>query len=133
MFRSTPLAKYAYVYMAQPLCQGVPPFCLACMGTDNKFTAQHVMLRWKYIYVEGLKRNVHVISFGGNGDSRLLKATRTSVSPLIPSTDPLLQDVPSCGITSPIIPKQWGSWFHIHPMSISGCRPCCSKIKISAT
>ena len=56
MFRSTPLAKYAYVYMAQPLCQGVPPFCLACMGTDNKFTAQHVMLRWKYILCGGFEK-----------------------------------------------------------------------------
>ena len=33
-------AKYAFVYMAQPLCQNVLAFCLACLGTDNKFTAE---------------------------------------------------------------------------------------------
>lgn len=52
MFKTASKAKYAYVYMAQTLCLGAPSFCLACMGSDNKFTAQHVMLRWKYIYEE---------------------------------------------------------------------------------
>ena len=28
--------------MAQPLSQNVPAFCLACLGTDNKFTAEHI-------------------------------------------------------------------------------------------
>ena len=119
MFSTAPLAKYAYVYMAQPLCQGVPPFCLACMGTDNKFTAQHVMLRWKHIYMGCWKRNILVVSFGGDGDSRLMKAMRISVSLSIPSTEPLLQEVPACCVTPPNIPKEWGSWFHIHPKSIA--------------
>ena len=35
MFRKVSVAKYAYVYMAQPLWQNVPPFCLVCFGTDN--------------------------------------------------------------------------------------------------
>ena len=33
MFATT---KYAYVFMAQPLAQNTPAFCLACFGTDNK-------------------------------------------------------------------------------------------------
>jgi len=56
MFRSAAKAKYAYVYMAQSLCLKAPPFCLACIGSDNKFTAQHVMLRWKHIYEECSKK-----------------------------------------------------------------------------
>jgi len=36
-FKKASLAKYAMVYMVQPLTLGVPPFCLACIGTDNKF------------------------------------------------------------------------------------------------
>ena len=28
-----------------------PPFCLACVGTNNKFTAENVCLSWKYIYM----------------------------------------------------------------------------------
>ena len=51
--------------MAQPLFRGVPPFCLACMGTDSKFTTRHVMLRWKHICLECEKRNA--LSFGGDG------------------------------------------------------------------
>ena len=31
------IARSAYVYMAQPLCENTPPFCLACIGTNNKF------------------------------------------------------------------------------------------------
>ena len=36
----------ACVYMAQSLDQSIPAFCLACLGTDNKFTAEHVLMRW---------------------------------------------------------------------------------------
>jgi len=49
MFCENTVSKYAYVYMAQPLCSSVPSICLACLGTDNKFKAEDVMLRWKYI------------------------------------------------------------------------------------
>jgi len=56
MFRSAAKAKYAYVYIAQSLCLKAPPFCLVCIGSDNKLTAQHVMLRWKHIYEECSKR-----------------------------------------------------------------------------
>ena len=52
MFNSATVAKYAYVYMAQPLSRNTPPFCLSCMGTDNKFTAEEVLKRWKYIAAE---------------------------------------------------------------------------------
>lgn len=44
-----------YVVMAQPLKKGVPPFLLQIFGTNNKFTAQNVLLRWKYT-VDELRR-----------------------------------------------------------------------------
>ena len=84
MFKTTAKAKYAYVYMAQTLCLGAPSFCLACMGSDNKFSAQHVMLQWKYIYEECRKRNILVLSYGGDGDSRIMKAMKMSVSLFTP-------------------------------------------------
>ena len=31
-------ASYAYLYMAQALSSGVPPFCFALIETDNFFT-----------------------------------------------------------------------------------------------
>ena len=68
MFTKSAIAKYAYVYMAQPLKLNAPPFCLACFGTD-KFTAVEVMQRWNYIYEECKKRNIHILSYGSDGDS----------------------------------------------------------------
>ena len=41
MFADHTIARYAYVYMAQPLDHNIPAFCL---GTNNKFTAEHVLL-----------------------------------------------------------------------------------------
>ena len=49
-FHVAAIAKYAFVYMAQPVSEGVPAFCLACLGTDNKFCAELVLERWKYVY-----------------------------------------------------------------------------------
>ena len=40
------LSKYAYVYMALPLCSSVFPICLTCLRTNKKFKAEDVMLRW---------------------------------------------------------------------------------------
>ena len=72
------MAKYAYVYMVQPLKEGVPPFCLACIGSDNKFTADDVLQRWQYINSELSLRGVRVINFAADSDSRLLKAMRVT-------------------------------------------------------
>ena len=34
MFQTASVAKYAYIYVVQPLKQSTPSFCLACLGTD---------------------------------------------------------------------------------------------------
>lgn len=65
MFATCVIAKYAYVYMVKPLDSQSPLFCLGCIGTDNKFSAETVIMRWSYIVSECKKRNIHVISFGG--------------------------------------------------------------------
>lgn len=39
---------YVYIVMAQPLMQGVPPFVLQLFGSNSKFTAKDVLLRWRY-------------------------------------------------------------------------------------
>ena len=57
--------QITYVYMVQPLAApDVPSFCLACFGTNNKFTSEHVLLRWQYILKECQKRNIYVLSLG---------------------------------------------------------------------
>ena len=119
MFNSATVAKYAYVYMAQPLSRNTPPFCLSCMGTDNKFTAEEVLKRWKYIAAECANRGMHVVSFGGDGDSRLMKAMRISTSLSTPAQEPLLHESPVSLLKSPAIPRAWKSWLHLKPTSIS--------------
>ena len=114
MFRSAAKAKYAYVYMAQSLCLTAPPFCLACIGSDNKFTAQHVMLRWKHIYEECTKRGLLVLSFGGDGDSSIMDAMKQFVSLMSASKEPLLQSIPSSSLV-PRISATWKEWFCVHP------------------
>ena len=77
-FENASLAKYAFVYVVQPLTKGVPPFCLACIGTDNKFDAEVVMKRWQYIHDQLNQRGIHLVSIGADGDSRELKGMLVS-------------------------------------------------------
>ena len=51
-FRTQEISKFANVFVAQCVCKEVPAFCLACIGTNNCFTATQVLKRWQYIYVE---------------------------------------------------------------------------------
>ena len=74
MFETGIKSKFAYVYVVQPLCDGVSSFCLACLGTNNKFDYHAILVRWKYIVSELGKRNVKVVNFSSDGNSRLLKA-----------------------------------------------------------
>ena len=48
-FKTADTAKYAFVYMAQALGKAVPGFCLACLGTNNEFSADLMLKRWKYV------------------------------------------------------------------------------------
>lgn len=48
-------SSLVYIVLAQPLKKGVPPFILQIFGTNNKFTTQNVLLRWKHTINE-LKR-----------------------------------------------------------------------------
>ena len=64
--------------MAQPLCQNVPTYCLACLGTNNKFTDEHMLKRWKYIFHKCKKMGIDAVSFGADGDSRELESMRAS-------------------------------------------------------
>jgi len=113
MFKNNSVAKYAYVYMAQSLANNVPAFCLACLGTDNKFTALTLMQRWKYIVTECNKRNIAVVSFGGDGDSRIMKCMKVSSRLFNMQCDPFTACVPSDNLynATPTIPNSWMEWF----------------------
>lgn len=65
-------SKFAFLYyMAQPVRENIPAFCLSCQGTDNKFTADLVLKRWKTIYTQCKLRGITVLSFGADGDPQI--------------------------------------------------------------
>ena len=69
MFQNNRIAKYAHVIWHNHWL----PFCLACIGTDNKFTTMDAMQRWKYMVTECDNINIAALSFGGDGNSHAMK------------------------------------------------------------
>lgn len=61
IFQHQKPSSYANVIMVQTLGTNPHKFCLAIYGTDNKFTANDVTSRWKYIVDELHKHGVRVI------------------------------------------------------------------------
>lgn len=105
------VAKYAFVYMVKPLQEDVLAFCLACLGTDNKFCTQLVLNRWKYIWEECRKRNITVISFGADGDARELKSMQVSTKLLLSQRQQkVLCKIPDEKLETH---SSWKSWFAI--------------------
>ena len=121
IFRNGEFAKYAFVYMAQSLARGVPAFCLACLGTNNRFTSEHVFKRWQYIYTECKKLGITVISFGADGDSCELKSMQVSTNLMFASSNPLASLSPSFkSADKVVIPSEWRQWFAVkHPTTVS--------------
>jgi len=110
-FASCQVSKYAYLYVAQCVSPIIPPFCLGCMGSDISFTALDVLKRWKYIYQECQKRGITVVSFGADGDSRLLRAMKISTLLNLSGSDKALYNQSPSHLTSNLtIPKEW-TWF----------------------
>ena len=111
MLAKNPIAKYAYIYMAQPLCHNVPPICLGCLGTNNKFSAEDLLPRWKYIVEECSRRNISVLSFRADRDSRIMKCMKVSTSLMAPLS---AKGTSSSETLSPVcIPPNWEAWFYI--------------------
>ena len=114
MFENNKKASSAYVYMAQTLSPNTPPFCLCLIGTDNCFDANMVALRWIHIVKSVKKRNVEVISFGTDGDGRLLTSMRV-MSKLYNYTSKKYDYISLESGESLVgsVPKAWKSWFFI--------------------
>ena len=108
-FKSSKISKCALVYMAQPLSPGVPSFPLACIGTDNKFSADILLKRWSHILSDCQKRGISVLSFGSDGDSRELKNMQYCTELF---TMHASKDVKSC--FQSCIPSHLRSWFFLN-------------------
>lgn len=70
-----PTASCVITIMAKPMGD-VPSFCLLIFGTDNKFTAQQVANRWKFITSELMKLKIMVLSIASDSDPRYNSAMR---------------------------------------------------------
>lgn len=44
-----PKTTLVYLVLAQPIMDNVPPFILQVFGTDNRFTSDNVLMRWKHM------------------------------------------------------------------------------------
>ena len=108
-FKEGSLAKYAFVYMIQPLTIAVPAFCLACIGTDNKFDAELVIKCWHYIHNELNQCGITLVSIGADGDSRELRAMQVSTQ-LLSSTQSSISSL-LCVNNKITIPSEWKEWF----------------------
>lgn len=108
-FTDSEIARNCFVYMAQPLAENVPAFCLACMGINNKHDNTLVMKRWSHIVSECAKRKIAVVSFGADGDSRELKAMLQSAH--LSHGEGTVPD--ALNVNKLCVPKEWLSWFAI--------------------
>lgn len=75
--RENPVGDNANVIMAQPIVEGVPPFCLLIFGTDGKYSGNHVQKRWQYISNELKKLEIKVVTVASDSDSRYNSAMRS--------------------------------------------------------
>ena len=75
-FQDEKVASSLYTIIAQPLQNDAPYFCLCFYGTDNKFTAEHVLGRWDCTVHELKKYGKTVAGISSDGDSRILKVMR---------------------------------------------------------
>jgi len=114
MFLTSKKSTNAYIYMAQAMSLTVPPFCLAVIGTDNCFDATVVLNRWQYIVQQCNARNIKVISFNSDGDSRLLTSMRLSIklhNYLPKQYQQQYNSLNEVALQSLAIPTSWSSWF----------------------
>lgn len=70
------VGEYLYTVFATPLFPKASPFCILYMCTDNKFTHEDVLRRWRYIETELAKVGITVVANASDGDPRLLTAMK---------------------------------------------------------
>ncbi|CAF4051486.1 unnamed protein product, partial [Rotaria magnacalcarata] len=96
--RSTLMNIYTIQHITD---ESKPPFLLSCFGTNNKINYVSVLQRWLFIYQQCYNRNIKLLGFSSDADSKYLKY-RT--------------DVPEIHI-----PKSWLFWFYIRQQYLFLC------------
>ncbi|CAG9820705.1 unnamed protein product [Phaedon cochleariae] len=91
-FSEENLVANAYVFMAQPMVDGIPAFTLATFGSDNKFTSRNVLQRWQFIEELCHEYNIEIVGFSSDGDSRCLKSMKIRTK--LPSAKEISEENP---------------------------------------
>jgi len=73
-------ANTAYVYMVTPVDGKFPSQVVAILPSDNRFTNDDVLCRWKTIGEIAEKQGFHVIVHTSDGDGKLMKAMLRSTN-----------------------------------------------------
>lgn len=68
-------AHFVNVIMAQPMGK-VAPFCLLIFGTNSKYTAEDVSMRWTYIRDQLRNSDINLISISSDSDPKYNSAMR---------------------------------------------------------
>lgn len=89
------IATFLNVVMAQPTAKNIPAFCLLIFGSDNRYSAQDVVKRWKYVSNELKKRDIRTLTFSSDSDPRYNAPMRELSNLGLPS--PQFPDWFSCG------------------------------------
>lgn len=82
LFTNCRPAKNAYVVLAQPLQKHAAAFSVLMFGTDNKFTAQDVVHRWRFMAHKAARNNITVLGFSSDGGECTLSPPHLSTSVL---------------------------------------------------
>ncbi len=113
-----PKSEYAYTVMSRSLDVNAPSFCLQLFGTDNRFTTGQVLRRWAYTERELESKEIKILGWSSDGDTRCLRAM------LIRSGLPSL---------STNVPSKWQEWFNAYfqpkLMCVQDTHHICSKLR----
>lgn len=74
--KNTSVAKTVITVMAQPIIDKASPFPLLIFGADNKFSAEDVSKRWKFISKKLSDMNILVLTFSSDSDPKYNKAMK---------------------------------------------------------
>ena len=99
-------------YSKDPRYCNTPDSDLHCIGTNKKFSFETIL---KYIFDEYKKRGIHVVSFGSDGDSRLLKAMQIARALKSRKCDYPFEVY--CSLKVPTISVSWKTWFYLQNFS----------------
>lgn len=106
-----PSSTLMNVVMAQPLAD-VPPFCLLLFGTENKYNAADVAMRWETIVDRLRELGITVLTIASDSDPRYNSAMRKN-SKLGNESTIFLHEWFSCGHVDDYHPIYFQDMIHI--------------------